>query len=95
MFERPIRTIANLERTMNTESAVAELRPARGRVARIGWRDRGWLSTTEYADVTGTPKTTIKFWCARGWLKTVREGHDYRIPVGELYERYPHLRPAA
>lgn len=95
MVERPIRTIANVERTMNTQTAVAELRPARGRTARIGWRERGWLSTTEYADVTDQPKTTVKWWCSRGWLKTNREGHDYQIPVSELYDRYPHLRPAA
>lgn len=95
-FEPAIRAIAFVEPAMDTTIAVGELRlVARGRTARVDWRTRGWLTPSEYAEVTGTKQRTVRFWCARGWLETTRDGHDYRISVDTLFAKYPKLRDAA
>lgn len=97
MFKPAIRAIAFVEPAMDTTIAVGELRLAvvRGRTARADWRSRGWLTPSEYAEVTQTKPRTVRFWCRRGWLETTREGHDYRISTSVLFARYPHLREAA
>lgn len=85
-----------VERDMNTLGAVGEVRPIRGRPARGPWRDRGWLTPSEYARATSAHPRAVQRWCARGWLPTLpREGHDWRIAVATLYELHPSLRPAA
>lgn len=94
-FERANHAIANAERAMNTRSAVGELRPVRGRSARAAWHERGWASTKEFATAINRSLRTVQFWCAKGTVPTERDGGDHQIPVAYIYDRYPHLKPAA
>ena len=54
---------------------------------------RGWLSTREYAALTGCAWSSVRRWCAMGSVPNSKglpvpvdggDGRDYRIPLAAL-----------
>ena len=47
--------------------------------------DGDYLSTGEFAAELKRPQRTVKFWCMRGWVRSVQTpGGHYRIPRAEV-----------
>ena len=56
-------------------------------------RERGWMTTREYAKAIGRPPRTVRHWCQQGRVFNTEgravavhggDGRDYRIPLAAL-----------